>query len=167
MVDRQFTAKQLIGKDVYDNRGKKIGEVKDVILDSTGAQQLASALTSRVATRAPESSSTASGAGTTGSTGSAASTRSSDTADSGMSGATGSGSAIARSSGLASFPGTTTGPAAIVSFGGFMGVGNNLLQVPLSQLRYDAGRDHLTLNVTETELSNLKDVSDTTRSATE
>jgi len=38
---RQFTAKALIGKDVYDNGGKKIGQVRDVVLDVAANSQLA------------------------------------------------------------------------------------------------------------------------------
>ncbi len=41
-VDQQLTAKALIGKNVYDNAGKRVGEVKDIVLDSSGVPQLAS-----------------------------------------------------------------------------------------------------------------------------
>ncbi len=145
VADREFTAKQLIGKDVYDSRDKKIGEVKDVVLDTSKARQLATALTNKAATR-PSVGSSASSSAATGRARSDVSTQPSQPA---------------------TVSGMTAEPAAIVAFGGFMGVGNNLLQVPLSQLHYDTASDHITLNVTETELSSLKDVSDSTRSATE
>ncbi|HET7534992.1 MAG TPA: PRC-barrel domain-containing protein [Candidatus Didemnitutus sp.] len=41
-LKNELTAKNLIGKDVYDNAGKKIGEVKDIVLEGQ-APNLASA----------------------------------------------------------------------------------------------------------------------------
>lgn len=187
-IERQFTAKALIGKDVYDNSGKKVGEVRDVVLDSSRAPQLATALSMRSGSRGSGSSSSSgagvSASGATGANGHSSSTTTGDasasgatsgtglastgtTSGSGSLGATGSTSSTSGlgSTDLSSF-GSGSEPAAIVSYGGFMGAGGTLFRVPLSQLRYDSSSDHIALNVSDNELSSLKN-SDTSRGAAE
>jgi hypothetical protein len=66
-----------------------------------------------------------------------------------------------------SMMGVSSENAVIVSYGGFLGAGNSMLRVPLSQLNYDAASRHITVNVTETELSSLPISTETTRSAAE
>lgn len=175
-IERQFTAKALIGKDVYDNSGKKVGEVRDVVLDSSRAPQLASALSMRNGSRSSSSAgmsatgtagvnSHSSGA-TTADTSANAGTSGADVASTntrvGVSGSLGSASADLPAFGA----GSSNEPAAIVSYGGFMGAGGTLFRVPLSQLRYDSAKDHIALNVSDSELSSLKN-SDTSRGAAE
>ncbi len=168
-LDRQFTAKDLIGKDVYDNRDKKVGEVRDVVLDSAGAQQLASALSMKAGHSGAVGSS--SGARASGSVGGGTASGSVGMGDTSVSGSVNTRAGDRSSMGstaheLASMGSMMSEPAAVISFGGFMGVGDNLIRVPISQLRYDSSKDHLTLNVAETELSSLK-TSDMSRGAAE
>lgn len=161
-LDRQFTAKDLIGKEVYDSGNKRVGEIKDVVLDSTQFQQLANAIRSR------ESQTSAYG--------SAALNAGSDTAASspGVSSSDRNSGHVSSTSSSA-VGNTSTGtdyamssePAAIVSSGGLLGVGNNLLRVPLSQLKFDPNSRHLMINVSEQQLSSLQSPSETARSATE
>lgn len=165
-LDRQFTAKDLIGKDVYDNRDKKVGEVKDVVLDASRAPELASAL----ATKSGHSGSvgSSSGVNASGSVGSGTASGSVGIGSASVNGSlnTGSRSGMSSSSQDMSSLGSTSEPSAVVSFGGFMGMGDNLIRVPLSQLRYNSGNQHITLNVSDTELTSLKNT-DTSRGAAE
>ncbi len=149
--DHQFTAKDLIGKEIYDSRGKRIGEVKDVVIASSTNPQLASGLSTKEASKA---------AATTATTGSSTS----DTTRSASDRASVSGQ-ISRET--QSMIGAASENAVIVSYGGFLGAGNSMLRVPLSQLNYDAASRHITVNVTETELSSLPVSTETTRSAAE
>jgi hypothetical protein len=161
----------LIGKEVYDNRDKRIGEIKDVVLDSTRFSQLASAIGSRVAqTGTYGSSSVNGGSDSTASNGTSSSDRNSSrlSSDSPKSVANTGASADATSVRQGSdFASMSSEPAAIISHGGLLGVGNDLLSVPLSQLNFDQNKHHLTLNVSEQQLSSLQSPSDRARSATE
>lgn len=160
-LEQQLTAKSLIGKDVHDSSGEKIGEVEDIVLDSSQLPQLASAFMNRDsdATRA---SGSATRAGTTGSTGA----RSTDTYAAGAAGdgASATGARRDASSTLSDMSSQARsaisgamsgGPAAIVSAGGLMGIGQDLIRVPLSQLRYDANEDRVTLNVSRDQISSI------------
>jgi hypothetical protein len=192
MVDRQFTAKDLIGKELYDNAGKRIGEVKDIVLASSVNPQLATGISSKSGASGSSGTSGSTGAstGSTSGTTTAGTTRSAsaniggvgatgsvNTSDSGVT-ASGSlgGTNTAGSSGslgsdmarhASSMMGSMSESAVIVSYGGFLGAGNSLLRVPLSQLNYDASNQHITLNVAESELSSLPEASDMSRSAAE
>jgi hypothetical protein len=191
-LSQQFTAKRLIGQDVYDNSNKKIGEIKDVVLDASGAQQLASAMSAASSDNVSSSTSSAdrthSGVGASGSAGasttgagasgsvSAGGATASGTIGAG-SGASGSLGASSGSNGIGSptLPGgsvfaglgSSSEPSVIVSFGGFMGVGGNSLRVPLSQLNYDSSSRHIKLNISQEQLSNLTSTSERSRSAAE
>ncbi len=173
-LDRQFTAKDLIGKDVYDNQNKKVGEVKDVVLDSSQSRQLASALSMKAGRHSGRVGN--SDASASGSMGNGTASGSVGVGNASVSGSVNTGMAdndtdAGRSSDRSRMDGDHprwghSEPSAIISYGGFLGMGDNLLRVPISQLNYDSAQDRLTLNVTETELSSLK-TSDTSRSAAE
>lgn len=185
-VDQQLTAKTLIGKPVFDNQGRRIGEVKDVILDATGAPALAGAFShgsTKEADHAGMTRSASSSGSMSSSTPSATSTAPTSGSDyatsspapghsaanpNGTVGATGSSlDQRSLSNGLAAAAGWENSPAAIISSGGFLGMGDNLLRVPLNQLSYDGSKDRITLNVSQTELSSLPNPSETTKSAAE
>jgi len=177
-VDGQLTAKALIGKNVYDNAGKRIGEVKDVVLDSSRAPQLAGVTSSH----RDNSSDTSSSGSTPTSSGSAATTSGGYASTSGSSSDTsstrsGSGSRTGSASGDLSSASSalqgmasslsSSGAAAIISSGGFLGMGDNLLRVPLTQLNYDSASDHITLNISQEQISSLTNDRSETRSAAE
>lgn len=199
-LKRQFTATDLIGKDVYDNGGKKLGEVKDVVLGSAAGSHLAMAFASgesddqsastsgsgRTTTGSSTGTTGTSGTGSTygststaGSTGDASRTASTGTTGTARSSTSGSGSmsgslanagnALGSAVGSAfdTMSGMASEPAAIVSLGGFMGMGDNLVRVPLSQLSYDSSNERLTLAVSETEISSLTEDDNTSRQAAE
>jgi sporulation protein YlmC with PRC-barrel domain len=171
-IDQQFTATDLIGKDVYDNAGQKVGQVKDIVLGSAAGSHLAMALgTSSSASGSSGSKDygTADTAGTssthrstgTDSGSSMASTGGTDAASrrgagtvAGASEIAGAGSTWA-SQAHGALSGLTSEPAAIVSVGGFMGMGDNMVRVPLSQLNYDQSNQHLTVAISQSELTSL------------
>lgn len=196
-LEQQFTATDLIGKEVYDNAGKKVGDVKDIVLGSAAGSHLAMAFASGQGSRSTSTgttsgsttgtagtSSTGSSYGATGSTGTTGSTAGTSTGSTsgsrtaGTSGSTGT-SSTDRSSGIGAaasgmmsqahgaMSSLTSEPAAIVSVGGFMGMGDNLLRVPLSQLNYDSSNERLTLSISETEISSLTGDRDESRNAAE
>lgn len=169
-IERQFTAKALIGKDVYDNSNKKVGEVRDVVLDSSRSPQLASALSMRSGSRSSGMRATSDASvNAAGAAGASTQTGSASTSEPTVSGAIASSAERMASSAadLAAFgAGSSSEPAAIVSYGGFMGAGGTLFRVPLSQLRYDSSNDRIALNVSDSELASLKN-SDTSRGAAE
>lgn len=173
-LERQFTAKNLIGKEVYDRQGKRIGEVKDLVLASHLNPQLASGMT-RSAGTTGSTSTTATSTGTTrtasGSVGGVGATGSVTTGQSGVGVSGNIGSTGAAASALGSqahsMMGSMSEPAAIISYGGFLGAGSNLLRVPLSQLNYDNNEQRITVSVSEDQLSSLPEWTDTSRSAAE
>lgn len=187
-IKQQFTATDLIGQEVYDNSGKKVGEVKDLVLGSAAASHLAMAFANRGGADDATSSSSSlrSGRSTSGATGGSAGGTYGSTSGAGSTGSatgasgTGSTSRIAgtdrasstrdatgsagsstlgseMSSAFNSMSGMASEPAAIVSLGGFMGMGDSLVRVPLSQLNYDSSNERLTIAVSESELSSLTD----------
>jgi|GEM_PF-3381455 PRC-barrel domain. len=166
-LDQQLTAKALIGKNVHDSAGEKIGEVQDIVLDSSRLPELASAFVNR------ENNRNTASAGATGA-------RGTDTYAAGAAGdgASTSATRTSRDSQLSDLGNQarsmvqgaiSSGPAAIVSSGGVMGIGGDLIRVPLSQLRYDAAEDRVTLDVSREQISRITetDASDTSRSAAE
>lgn len=178
-IDRQFTATDLIGKEVYDNGGEKVGEVKDVVLGSAAGSHLAMAFASGKDDRSTsQTGATGSTYGSTsGSTSSDVSTRSTGSTSTGTrtagTASTGTrsttsgtmddiGSAMKDmgSKAHAAMSGLTAEPAAIVSVGGFMGMGDNLIRVPLSQLNYDSSNERLTIAMSQNEISSLAEPSE-------
>lgn len=176
-LDRQLTAKALIGKNVHDASGEKIGEVRDIVLDASGAPQLASGIASRAQERARRDNAAAlPNSGTSDAAtgiGSPRVTPSGDyaagpagdgpTADHARRGAN-EDAVSSDLSGQAREIGSVVsnrlaagGPAAVISSGGVMGLGANLIRVPLSQLRYDAERDRVTLDVSREQISSIMD----------
>jgi len=180
-LENQFTAKDLIGKELYDRQGKRIGEVKDIVLASSSNPQLASNLSTKSGIHSSYTTdSTATSAGTkrtaSGSVGGASATGSVTTSDNGVavSGSTSrkgsadvSGTARDLSRRADALMGSATEDAVVVSFGGFLGAGNSLLRVPLSQLSYDASNKHITISMAESELSSLPEEKEMSRSAAE
>ncbi len=151
-LEHQLTAKGLIGKNVHDSSGEKIGEVEDIVLDASQLSQLASAFMDRDSDRSSATRSTAAGASGTYAAG-AAGDGASATA-----GRTGSASARSDLGAAASSMisgAMSSGPAAIVSAGGVLGLGQDLIRVPLSQLSYDANEDRVTLNVSRDQISSI------------
>jgi len=137
-LENQLTAKGLIGKNVHDSSGEKIGEVEDIVLAASQLSQLASAFADRDADRSSAVRSTT-GVGSTADATRSASVRSDleSQASSMISGA------------------MSGGLAAIVSAGGVMGLGQDLIRVPLSQLRYDANEDRVTLDVSREQIASI------------
>lgn len=184
-IDQQFTATDLIGKDVYDNGGQKIGQVKDIVLGSAAGSHLAMALATGSTDTGSSGSSEYGTSGTAGSSSTRGSTTGTATrgttgTDSGSSmastGSTGSGSASRSGSSTGTgavggadsswasqaqgaLSGVTSEPAAIVSVGGFMGMGDNMVRVPLSQLNYDQSNQQLTVAISQSELASLTEAS--------
>jgi hypothetical protein len=168
----QVTAKSLIGKNVHDSSGEKIGEVQDIVLDSSSAPQLASGFANREEAREARSSSTSSsssaqpsssanprvspsGTYAAGAGGDGASTTS---ATDRMRSAGRDAADAARDLGASTMGAlSSTGPAAIISAGGMFGLGDSMIRVPLSQLSYDADEDRVTLNITRDQLSSITD----------
>ncbi len=165
-LDEQLTAKALIGKDVHDSAGEKIGEVEDIVLDASGVPELASAFMNREADRDDRSMSRPVDTTAPAPTGSA----SARGVDSYAAGAAGDGASVtARPDtdtgrvdigsrlGSAVAGAMSGGSAAIISAGGLMGLGQDLIRVPLSQLRYNAEEDHVTLDVSRDQISRITD----------
>jgi sporulation protein YlmC with PRC-barrel domain len=128
-VDVRLTAKDLIGKDIHDSRGKKIGAVNDIVLNSDQTNELAVALAEpdrRDRTAATTTDRTASGS-----------------------------MARAADKARSTLTGRMSEPGVIISFGSVMGMGGDLLHVPLSLLTYDAAEKRLVLNATEQEIASL------------
>ena len=172
-----------MGKEVYDQSGKRIGEVKDVVLGSTANPQLASGLrnlssgsagsTGSTSTTRTDSGSTRTASGNVGGVGATGSidATGSGIGASGSLGSTGS-SGSGGSIGSGSMPsmmsmGGMSETAVVVSHGGFLGAGSNLIRVPLSQLNYDQSNRRITISVSESDLANLPEWSETSRSAAE
>jgi sporulation protein YlmC with PRC-barrel domain len=177
-AERQFTAKDLIGKEVYDNSGKRIGEVKDIVLASSTNPQLSSGLSKSeglvsgdTSTTRSDSEKTRTASGSVGGVGASGSvtTREEGVSASGTAGGTTSTRAasneIARQA--QSMVGAMSENAVIISYGGFLGAGSSMLRVPLSQLNYDDSNRRITVNVAETELASLPESTETSRSAAE
>ena len=57
--------------------------------------------------------------------------------------------------------------AVIVSHGGILGAGDSLIRIPLSQLNFDSSNEHITVNVSESEISSLSEATESSRSAAE
>jgi hypothetical protein len=177
-LERQFTAKDLIGKELYDRSGKRIGEVKDIVLASSGNPQLASGLSRSGDMASGDTSTTRSSSGTTrtasGSVGGVGASGSVTTSESGVGvsgslGGTSSGSTSASQMARQgqSMMGSMSDNAVVVSYGGFLGAGDSLIRVPLSQLNYDSSNDRITVDVSESEISSLPEDTQTSRSAAE
>ncbi|HWL14597.1 MAG TPA: PRC-barrel domain-containing protein [Opitutus sp.] len=122
-LENRLTAESVIGKDVVDRDGNKIGTIKDIGLASVLPSSLQDA-TNRTAmsgsSTAPRTS------GTSASTGSSMASQ---------------------------------GEAKVyISVGGFLGMGDDLVAVPASQLRRDStDRDNFRLDVTQDQIKSIAD----------
>jgi sporulation protein YlmC with PRC-barrel domain len=148
-LGRCVTANHLMGKDVYDNQGKKIGEVKDVVVTGQGSTL------SQMNSKKTDSDDLNSASDT----GSAKNLAMANDSGSDMNSSSSSDDLNHSSSTTMNAAGGMALPAVIISYGGFLGMGNNLLRVPLNQLNYDKQKDRLTLNVSESEIKNLPSTS--------
>lgn len=134
-LDRQVTAKNLIGTDVHGAGDKKIGSVVDIVLAPGHGKDKGSRATSDTRTSSaldPE----------LGAVGSTARVDGSKPAG-----------AIDKAAGAI----MAMQPSVVVSTGGMMGIGNDLVQVPLAKVSYDADAKRIRLNVTESEWNALRD----------
>jgi hypothetical protein len=127
-AERQFTARDLLGRDVYDSRGDKIGQVNDIELGSGFSHQLALALGQNLSKQDPRRERMAQNPG----------------------------GAVSSSPTRKAQPLDQPGEAAVfVAVGGVLGIGDNLIRVPASALRHDGESDRLILDITKDEISRL------------
>lgn len=178
-VDRELTAKDLLGKNVYDSSGDEIGAIVDVVLPNQNAGTLAQALSDQKSSNSSRGSASDNGnrysnpnsSSTTGNPSSSSSNSMNGTSSSSdryansgagtydsSSSARGS-SSNSYSSGTSNYSSTSSdsnAPCAIISYGGFLGMNNTLVKVPISSLNFDSNKDHLVLNVTKQQLDGLK-----------
>ncbi|MBP0466534.1 hypothetical protein J5Y09_21575 [Roseomonas sp. PWR1] len=113
---------QLIGSTIYNDREEKIGEVEDILLfPSVAAPPMMTA-----APPAPTASQSAAAPTTTPPASPPAS------------------AAPARAAATAAIPASAY-PLAVVQVGGFLGMGGRLITVPLADLRWNAGNEHIVL----------------------
>lgn len=123
-LENRLTAESVIGKDVVDRDGNKIGTIKDIGLASVLPSSLQDA-TNRTAM-----------------SGSSTAPRTSGTSAS-------TGSSMDASQGEAKV---------YISVGGFLGMGDDLVAVPASQLRRDStDRDNFRLDVTQDQIKSIAD----------
>lgn len=138
-IDNQVTAKDVIGQAVYGSDGEKLGDISDLTVSS----EFQAARMAQAATRADRDTL---GADRTPGTGTGA------TADTGI-------GAAEREAGDAwSAAKSMVGmeePHAIISVGGVLGVGDDLVAVPLSALEYDSAEERYTLNVQKSEFVSI------------
>lgn len=152
-VEQQFTAKDLLDKAVYDSQGERIGEIVDIDLGARFASNLSQTMNqgSRAGATGATGSSTRSSTSSTD-TGASASGSVSTPAGSaggsvgaGVSGATGS-------STMSSMAGQAD-PGVFVSVGSVMGIGGDLVRVPIASLSYDAQEERFTLAARKAEIT--------------
>ncbi len=154
-VDQQLTAKDLLGKDIYDSAGEEIGPVVDVILAGKASPSLKTALSDNDREASANYDSTNAIDPETGSATYAAAdpNTANDIGDNEDEfGDEVSETARDLQNRMAGMMANNDEACAVVSYGGLMGIGNDLLIVPISALNYDRNSDQVTLNVNETEL---------------
>ncbi len=154
----QTTAKDVIGQVVYGSDGEKLGDISDLTVSSDfEAARMAQAAASADSV-APLSY---------GSDDTSASTLRSTSSNQPLNttGSTAGGAVDAATSSLDRAADDTWAsaksmvgldePHAIISVGGIMGVGDNLVAVPVSALQFDSAEDRYTLNVTKGEFASI------------
>ncbi|HVU15424.1 MAG TPA: PRC-barrel domain-containing protein [Candidatus Didemnitutus sp.] len=143
-LDDELTAKDLIGKAVYDRNDKKIGKVSDLVLGNQNSALSGASASGHGWMHSSESN---------GSTNTATSASSSNYSATGSSGtANGMTSNGANSSAAMS---TESGQPYVVIEQGNLLLGNrDFIRVPLTELSYDSSQKHLKLDLTENELGN-------------
>lgn len=138
-IDHNLTAKDLIGQDVYDRGGEEIGSVVDVVLPSNTSLSLAAALSDQDITSERNQSRYAPTPNQRDPN-AAPSTNPAARSDMPRNNQTNPSRSVA-----ANGPMQTDETCAVVSYGGFAGMGNKLLVVPVSTIRYDASNERLPL----------------------
>jgi hypothetical protein len=165
----QLTAKNLIGRDVHDRSGRKIGSVHDVVLPpGSSSLALAFARDGGLESKKAQKDS-AMGSGTESesvdgmSRGGSNSERAtvydqnSTEAAAVSSDHLGDMEANTQRSSLNGRADAASEASVVILAGGFAGVGGTILRAPLSQLSYDSSERRLVLAVDEAQLSTLKD----------
>jgi osmotically-inducible protein OsmY len=139
-VKHRFTAKDLIGAAVYDTAGEKIGDISDIDLSGAVPGTLASAFNmDQVADRADRDAQT-----TTPSTAAGSSSRLAAGADSALKHAT-----------------------VFLSIGGMLGIGDDLVSVPVSKLNYNSASDRFELAMAKADVVALAEAKDQQTYATD
>jgi hypothetical protein len=150
-LENRLTAENVIGKDVVDVRGDKIGSVKDISLGSAldGVVGKEARATDR---RSDSTLATTPGASTTNTGTMAGSTM-------GRSSTSSSSSDLdrARDSFGSAIAGMNDQVEVFVSVGGVMGVGSSLVSIPFSQLEWNAEEEHFRLDVSQEEIRAITD----------
>ncbi len=155
-IEDRKTAKHLIGKAVHGSDGKKLGDITDLMLGDAmgvgyaGRGHTEADRTAANPTLADGRGTATSSAGTSGSTSSGARGTSQPSQPGGQEGHSG-----AWSAGKEMYAGSKGGIQAIISVGGVLGVGDNLVAVPFSDLVYDSGAERYTLNINQTEFNRI------------
>lgn len=158
-VKQQFTAKDLIGAEVYDRAGEKIGDISDVAFAGDFAPGLAGAYTMSRASQS-DSMSDARSTGTPGRTPQTTAPSGTAAGSSLPSSSAGTPPPTARSpgsptsssapsSGLASL---SMEPRVYISVGGLWGIGDDLVSVSASQLSFDSAKDRFVLAANKAEV---------------
>lgn len=161
-LDTEFTAKDLIDKEVYDRDQKKIGKIVDVVLGAESTP-LAFALSENssgadIGSRSTLDNSAAGGGSSRSET---------TTANSPKSGLGARGAESGSSSGYSKLSSTSSSqPAVIIAHGGLLKMGQDLVRAPMSRLTYDSSQKHLTLDVSSNEITSLSSTSSASGSST-
>ncbi|BET65421.1 hypothetical protein ASA1KI_03390 [Opitutales bacterium ASA1] len=150
-LENRLTAENVIGKDVVDVRGDKIGSVKDISLGSAldGVVGKEARATDR---RSDSTLATTPGASTTN-TGTMAGSTMGRTSTSSSS----SDFDRTRNSFGSAIAGMNDQVEVFVSVGGVMGVGSSLVSIPFSQLEWNAEEEHFRLDISQDEIRAITD----------
>jgi osmotically-inducible protein OsmY len=138
-VKSRFTAKDLIGAAVYDTAGDRIGEIADIDLKGALPATLASSFAAGHAADDASRRNTMSGA------------KSDDAA-----------SRPARSTNPAAGAGEMSPSTIYVSVGGLLGIGDDFVSVPASQLSYNATEKRFELSATKADVVALAEQKENT-----
>ncbi|MGH8021114.1 MAG: PRC-barrel domain-containing protein [Opitutaceae bacterium] len=175
-LENQTTAKDVIGQAVYSSDGEKLGDISDLTVSSDFQAARMAQTASRAERDYDSTSGSATAPGSLGSTSdrstTAANTPSSSSRTRSSTSSSSSSSTSADSLGRAADDAWSSAkamvgmdePHAIISVGGVMGVGDNLVAVPVSALEFDSTEDRYTLSVTKSEfvaIAEQKPASDT------
>lgn len=154
-----------MGKDVYGRDGQKIGSIDDVVLSGSGTQQLAVALAASTSSQSGSmagstgESSAGSVTGSTGATPSPTGTSAASGSTTGTSGSSGNLSGSTSSQDTSSIHSDATGStgaggeaAVLVSTGGLFSRNDSKVRIPISQLRWDSSSNHLTCDISKSDV---------------
>ena len=144
-LERQITAKDLIGASVYDGAGEKIGDIADIsmssLLPSDAAQAFRAAKTDDDATLNSAGSLAADGTYASGTDRAATRAARDDMKKS-----------KSEKSDWSSKAGMGSQATVFISVGGLWGIGDDIVAVPASSLRYNQAEEHFTLAASKSEV---------------